>query len=184
MFQPGHHAPSISGWFIPDLFLSVPAWTACTLFFRLLFFILWCFYVFQAGMYVFQLFDYYSASGMALLWVCCFECIAVAWIYGAGRYYDNIEYMIGFRINPWLRICWTAITPILTGVSHFGVRNSRSSCFHTCHGASLQGKCAAKKDRSVEMKTLWAKLKLAFPICLCKHPGMNGQQFHIEPLWR
>ncbi len=67
-------------------------------------------------MYVFQLFDYYAASGMALLWVCFFECIAVTWIYGGGRFYDNIEYMIGYRINPWLRICWTVLTPIMTCV--------------------------------------------------------------------
>lgn len=33
-------------------------------------------------MYVFQLFDTYSASGSALLWVSLFQSIAIGWIYG------------------------------------------------------------------------------------------------------
>uniref|UniRef100_G1LS39 Transporter n=1 Tax=Ailuropoda melanoleuca TaxID=9646 RepID=G1LS39_AILME len=38
----------------------------------------------EGGMYVFQLFDYYAASGVCLLWVAFFECFVIAWIYDAG----------------------------------------------------------------------------------------------------
>lgn len=68
----------------------------------------------RGGMYVFQLFDFYSASGMALLWCCFFECMAIAWTYGCVNYYQDIRLMIGYTINPWLRICWTFLTPIVT----------------------------------------------------------------------
>ncbi|XP_062317326.1 solute carrier family 6 member 6b isoform X1 [Osmerus eperlanus] len=67
----------------------------------------------KGGMYVFQLFDYYAASGVCLLWVAFFECIAVAWVYGADNFYDAIEDMIGYRPNPWMKWSWTVITPAL-----------------------------------------------------------------------
>ena len=38
----------------------------------------------QGGMYVFQLFDYYSGSRI-ILFVGFFMCVAVAWIYGTTR---------------------------------------------------------------------------------------------------
>lgn len=76
----------------------------------------------EGGMYVFQLFDYYSASGMSLLWVCFFEAITVAWLYGADRFYDNLETMLGFRINPWFGICWRWLTPVVTfGILIFSI---------------------------------------------------------------
>lgn len=36
-------------------------------------------------MYVFQLFDNYSASGITLLWQAFWECVVIAWVYGKGQ---------------------------------------------------------------------------------------------------
>jgi len=35
---------------------------------------------------------------------------------GVDRFYDNIEQMLGYRINPWLKICWRFLTPFITAV--------------------------------------------------------------------
>ncbi|KAM6284592.1 sodium- and chloride-dependent betaine transporter isoform 1-T3 [Spheniscus humboldti] len=65
----------------------------------------------EGGMYIFQLFDYYAASGTCLLFLAIFEVICVGWVYGANRFYDNIEDMIGFRPWPLIKICWLVFTP-------------------------------------------------------------------------
>ena len=70
----------------------------------------------QGGIYIFQLFDYYAASGMVLLSFCFFECVAIAWFYGVNKWANNIEDMIGRKVNVFLKVCWVLITPILTMV--------------------------------------------------------------------
>ncbi|XP_021352796.1 sodium- and chloride-dependent taurine transporter-like [Mizuhopecten yessoensis] len=68
----------------------------------------------RGGIYIFQLFDYYSASGLVLLWTSFWETVAIAWVFGVDRFYDGIEVMLGSRINPYLKICWKYTTPIVS----------------------------------------------------------------------
>ncbi|XP_064418086.1 sodium- and chloride-dependent creatine transporter 1-like [Latimeria chalumnae] len=65
----------------------------------------------QGGIYVFYLFDYYSASGMMLLWQTFWQSVILAWVYGAERFMDDITYMIGYRPFFLLKWCWLIITP-------------------------------------------------------------------------
>lgn len=43
-------------------------------------------------MYVFQLFDYYSASGITLLWQAFWECVVIAWVYGETIFHSRNTY--------------------------------------------------------------------------------------------
>lgn len=64
-------------------------------------------------MYIFQLMDYYSASGMPLLWVCFFQTVAISWIFGVEKLADCIEQMMGMRPNKFWTVCWKYIAPIV-----------------------------------------------------------------------
>ena len=69
----------------------------------------------RAGIYVFQLFDHFAASGMCLLFLCFCECLVVSWIYGVDKFVDNIKEMIGYKPFVWFALCWKYFSPILTG---------------------------------------------------------------------
>ncbi|XP_030053843.1 sodium-dependent neutral amino acid transporter B(0)AT2 isoform X2 [Microcaecilia unicolor] len=56
-------------------------------------------FVQRSGNYFVTMFDDYSAT-LPLIIVVIFENVAVAWIYGADRFMDDIEEMLGWR--PWL----------------------------------------------------------------------------------
>lgn len=74
----------------------------------------------EGGMYVFQLFDSYAASGMCLLFVAIFESICIGWIYGSDRFYMNIEDMIGYKPASFIKWCWMILTPgICSGIFLF-----------------------------------------------------------------
>ncbi|XP_025410983.1 sodium- and chloride-dependent taurine transporter-like isoform X5 [Sipha flava] len=67
----------------------------------------------NGGMYIFQLMDMYSASGISLLWVCFFQTVAISWFFGADRFRECINQMLGFRPNLFWYICWVYLAPFV-----------------------------------------------------------------------
>ena len=64
--------------------------------------------LFQGGMYVFQLFDFYSGSGSVLLLVVICECVAMGWLYGKKQsnfwVMTNIFFFFKIRIGFLYRV--------------------------------------------------------------------------------
>uniref|UniRef100_A0A8C5HCI6 Transporter n=1 Tax=Gouania willdenowi TaxID=441366 RepID=A0A8C5HCI6_GOUWI len=73
----------------------------------------------EGGMYVFQLFDAYAASGMCLLFVAIFESICIGWVYGSDRFLLNIEDMIGYKPIFFIKWCWMFLTPGICAIFLF-----------------------------------------------------------------
>uniref|UniRef100_A0A667WV27 Transporter n=1 Tax=Myripristis murdjan TaxID=586833 RepID=A0A667WV27_9TELE len=67
----------------------------------------------EGGLYIFQLFDYYACSGMTLLLFAILQSVAIGWVYGADRFYDNIEDMIGYQPLPLIKYCLKFVTPVI-----------------------------------------------------------------------
>ncbi|XP_021164417.2 sodium- and chloride-dependent GABA transporter 2 isoform X1 [Fundulus heteroclitus] len=85
----------------------------------LLLFCLICFFsqlimVTEGGMFVFQLFDYYACNGACILFLCVFETLSMGWVFGADRLYGIIKDMTGVQANPFFRICWLYLTPLVS----------------------------------------------------------------------
>lgn len=99
--------------------------------------------VFQGGVYVFTLMDYFSASGFTLMTVVFCEIAGLCWIYGrsifsihfvirnymiirslltllttnlflgANRIFSQMKDMLGFSPSRYMYFCWTIISPLI-----------------------------------------------------------------------
>ncbi|XP_019947904.2 sodium- and chloride-dependent betaine transporter-like [Paralichthys olivaceus] len=71
-------------------------------------------FITEGGIIAFHLVDQYGTSEIIFLFISCLETIIIGWVYGADRFYDNIEDMIGYPPNPVIKYCWMFITPLLS----------------------------------------------------------------------
>lgn len=69
----------------------------------------------QAGIFWVNLIDYFC-GGWAILFAAVLELIGICWIYGANRFIEDIEMMIGkkhWSFWLWWRGCWMFVSPAL-----------------------------------------------------------------------
>ncbi|XP_064615116.1 sodium- and chloride-dependent GABA transporter 2-like [Liolophura sinensis] len=67
----------------------------------------------EGGVYIQQLFEWYC-GGRILMLVVFLECSVIAWIYGVSRFQGNMEYMLGYRLGPFLKFAWFFATPTVS----------------------------------------------------------------------
>ncbi|XP_062239348.1 sodium- and chloride-dependent betaine transporter-like [Platichthys flesus] len=93
-------------------------------------------FITEGGIVPFEIVDSYGANGSIFLFISCLETVIIGWVYGADRFYDNIEDMIGYRPNPVIKYCWMFITPFITVL--LLVFRLLTQSFYLEHGSRLQ----------------------------------------------
>jgi len=66
----------------------------------------------RSGEYWLQMFDSFTGT-LPLLFICFFELVGVSWVYGANRFYDDIEYMLRMRPGLYWKITWRYVSPAI-----------------------------------------------------------------------
>uniref|UniRef100_A0A671L4Y2 Transporter n=1 Tax=Sinocyclocheilus anshuiensis TaxID=1608454 RepID=A0A671L4Y2_9TELE len=133
----------------------------------------------QGGMYVFQLFDYYSASGITLLWQAFWECVVVAWVYGADRFMDNVACMIGYRPLPYMKWCWSYVTPVAVFLFH--VVNYKRLVYNAVYVYPWWGEVLGWFLALSSM--LCIPLTVLYKLLHCKGTLMERWQHLTTPIW-
>jgi solute carrier family 6 GABA transporter-like protein 1 len=73
---------------------------------------------------LFQIMDYYSASGMSMLFLVFFQTISINWIFGGNKFCEAVEQMLGKKPSRFLYICWVFLAPAVMLVIHPSKNNS------------------------------------------------------------
>lgn len=83
-------------------------------------FLIGCFMITRNGIYILKIFDHYSASGMVLLIVAFFECVAIGYLYGFDKFYSEMEESLGYppkflglKFKALTKLTWKYTAPVL-----------------------------------------------------------------------
>uniref|UniRef100_A0A915D1Z8 Transporter n=1 Tax=Ditylenchus dipsaci TaxID=166011 RepID=A0A915D1Z8_9BILA len=120
----------------------------------------------EGGFYVFQLFDFYAASGWALLWLLFFECIAISWCVGINRWYDHMKSMIGYYPAAWWKFCWVFATPAVCIVIHyfFAFIFKQSDLFRNTNIRSSQVSASANGRLQLRLPSVGSRVRLVLSL--------------------
>uniref|UniRef100_A0A8C5GN19 Transporter n=1 Tax=Gouania willdenowi TaxID=441366 RepID=A0A8C5GN19_GOUWI len=136
----------------------------------------------EGGMYVFQLFDYYSASGITLLWQAFWECVVIAWVYGADRFMDDVARMIGYQPLPYMKWCWSYVTPfVCVAVFVFHVVNYKPLTYNTVYTYPMWGEMIGWMLALSSM--LCIPLTVLYKLLRCKGSLRERWQHLTTPVW-
>ncbi|XP_063713731.1 sodium- and chloride-dependent GABA transporter 2-like isoform X2 [Symsagittifera roscoffensis] len=69
----------------------------------------------KGGIFVFNLWDCYGASGLIFLSIGLCQITPLMYCYGFSRYKRDIEQMVGFKsiLICWFNFCWTFLSPVI-----------------------------------------------------------------------
>ncbi|XP_022079557.1 sodium- and chloride-dependent glycine transporter 1-like [Acanthaster planci] len=81
-----------------------------TLLMAVLMYILGLSMVTNGGIYLLTIMNSFSA-GLSVLIIAMLECIVIAYIYGADRFLDDLNVMLGFRPGIYWKACWKLLSP-------------------------------------------------------------------------
>ncbi|XP_036394629.1 sodium-dependent neutral amino acid transporter B(0)AT3-like [Megalops cyprinoides] len=93
----------------------VPSWIPKEIFTGLLCLVSFCvalIFTLGSGNYWLEIFNNYVGS-LPLLIIAFFEIVAVVYVYGIGRFSDDIEWMTGRRPNIYWQATWRVISPVM-----------------------------------------------------------------------
>nr|XP_057939558.1 sodium- and chloride-dependent creatine transporter 1-like isoform X2 [Doryrhamphus excisus] len=136
----------------------------------------------EGGMYVFLLFDYYSASGITLLWQAFWECVVIAWVYGADRFMDDVARMIGYQPLPYMKWCWSYVTPLMcVGVFLFHVVNYKPLTYNKVYTYPMWGEMFGWMLALSSM--LCIPLTVVYKLMRSKGSLRERWKHLITPLW-